>query len=84
MLALLERERMAERNQLGGALGGHDAREDRGVEHRALMRAMTAASQCTRHRRGQAHTRLGLGDAMGDGLGADIDHGGTRARHRGA
>ena len=38
-------QRMAERDELVRALGRHDARDDRGIEHRALLRAMTAVAQ---------------------------------------
>ena len=42
-------ERMTERNDLVRALGGHDAGDDGGVEHRALLRAMTGARELARH-----------------------------------
>jgi hypothetical protein len=50
-LATFERERMAERNQLVGTLRGHDTRDDGGVEHGALLRAMPRGLQ--RARRGR-------------------------------
>ena len=49
--AAFERQRMAERNQLVRALRRHDAGDDGGIEHRALLRAMAGARELARDRR---------------------------------
>ena len=79
-LALLECERMTERDQLGSALCGHDARQYRGVEYRALLRAMAAAAQGACNDRRQIHARFSLRHAMGHWFCPDVDHRGTRTR----
>ena len=71
---------MAERDQLVRALRGHHAGDDRGVEHRAFLRAMPARAQLARHAGGSLTTRLGAGLATRRGLGADVDHGGPVRR----
>ena len=38
-LAVLKRYRVTERNQLVGALNGHDSGDDRGIENRSFFRA---------------------------------------------
>ncbi len=63
---------MAERNQIGGALGAHDAGQPRGGQHVALL-AAAGADQRQRLGRDQ-HRAFGGGGAMGDRLFADVDH----------
>src|SRR5215469_2472693 len=73
--AVLEPQRVAERDELMGALRRLHAGDDGGVEHRTLAGAMTARTQRARHLTRQAHARLGDGAPLRHLLGADIHHG---------
>ena len=77
--AALEPERMTERDQLVRALGGHDARDDRRLEHGPLARRKPGLAQRRGDRGRKAHARLGDGRALRHGLAADVDHGRLRA-----
>jgi hypothetical protein len=70
----LEPERVAQRDQLAGALGGHDPGDARGGEHVALGRVALA----DRGERLRRHGDPAAGDRDGarGGLAADIDHAG--------
>src|SRR5690606_25321473 len=72
-----ERQRVAERDQIAGALGRHDARDARDREDIALFRGAVAdgAGGIERHGDAAGGHRL----ARGDGLGGDIDHAGGAA-----
>jgi hypothetical protein len=72
--AVIERERMAEGQELMRALRSHHAGDDRGVKHRPLLGAMAALLQGERDRSRQAHAHLRQRLARGDGLRADVDH----------
>ena len=61
-------ERMAEGDQLVGALGAHDSGDDGGIEYRPLGRAQTAVAQRRGDGRGKAHPRLGDRGALAGGL----------------
>ena len=65
-------ERMVERNQLAGALGRHDARQARHLQHVALGQCLVA----DQGRGGRLHPdpAAGAGDALGLRLAADVHH----------
>ncbi len=67
-----QRERVAERDELVGALGGHDAGEA-GRGHDVALRDGSVADDGERRRR-HDHARLGARDALGLGLAGDVDH----------
>jgi hypothetical protein len=52
----------------------HDARDDGGVEYRALLRAVAAFAKGERHGAWQADVRLGDGNPLRHFLRAYIDH----------
>ena len=67
-----ERQRMAERDQLGGALGRLDRRDARDAEHVAFLRAAAANE---RQRRGlHRDPAAGARDAPRHALSRDVDH----------
>ena len=77
-----EPHRMAERDQVGRALGRHHARQPRHRQHVALAaRADRLLDQA--QRRG-LHANLGRGDRLAQrlGLGRDVDHPRPTARVR--
>ena len=67
-----QRKRMAQRNQIGRALGGDDAGEARGLERIAFLHLPCANRAQRRGAHRDAPARHGL--ARGLGLVADIDH----------
>ena len=78
-LTALERERMAERDELMGTLGRLHRGHDRGVEYRPFLGAVAARAQRARHAARQPHARLGDGDPMRNVLRPHIHHGGLPA-----
>jgi hypothetical protein len=71
---IIQRERMTERDEFARALGAHDAGQNRRLKYRAFLRRDIAVAQQRRQRRRQHHDGPSLRDAVGHGLGADIDH----------
>jgi len=71
-LDVSERQRVAERDRIGGALGGEDAGQPRHLHHAALGEALCADEPHRRGRDPDPAPRHGL--ARGHGLGRDIDH----------
>jgi hypothetical protein len=73
-VAAVERERVAERDQLVRALGCHHASDDRGVEDRPFLRREACLRQCACHGGGEAHPGFSDGAARGRGLSAHVHH----------
>ena len=67
-----KRERMTERDERGGLLGGHDPGEPRGLQRIAFLHRAGAdqPQRLARHRDRSARDRF----AVGDRLVADVDH----------
>ena len=65
-------ERMAERDQLVGLLGGHDAGDAGGGQHVALL-GLALLDQRQRRRR-HGDEAFGARGALGGGLVGDVDH----------
>src|SRR3954463_16384895 len=76
-LAFVDRQGMAERNEIMSAFRGHDARNNRGVEHRALLGSMAAFAQGCCNVCRKSHPRFSGGYAVGNFFRADVDHGGA-------
>ena len=73
-------ERVAERDQIGRALGRQDARRPRDAENVPLGRVALADGP----QRGGEHLQTGAGDRLPDGfrLGGDVDHAGVARAER--
>src|SRR5579871_3249299 len=74
---IVEAQRVTERDELVRALRRHDPGDDRGVEHRALLRTMTARAQSPRNGPRQADAGFRHGAPRRDFLGAHVHHGGA-------
>jgi hypothetical protein len=72
--AVIERERMAEGQELVRALRSHHAGDDRSVKYRPFLGAVARLLQGERDGSRQAHAHLGKRLALGYRFGADIDH----------
>src|SRR3546814_10427307 len=70
-------QRVAERDQFMGALDGHGAGDDRGLDDAALGALQPAGAQLRRDGRRELHPAFGDGFARGDGLGGHVNHGGA-------
>ena len=70
----VQRQWVAERNQVGGLLGGHDARDLRGRGNGTLARLAAACTQRGIDVRRETDAGCGRGFAAGGGFVADIDH----------
>ena len=73
--ARVQAQRVAERDQLVGALGGHGAGDDRGVEHRPLGGGKARSGQRARYLGRQAHARFSERAPRRHRLAANVDHG---------
>src|SRR3546814_8812889 len=60
-----------------GALDGHGAGDDRGLDDAALGALQSAGAQLRRDGRRELHPAFGDGFARGDGLGGHVNHGGA-------
>ena len=76
-LAVVERERMTQRDQIRGALGTHNPSQARRLEQRPLAGGNLPVAQQRRQFARQGDARDGVGEAAGDGLRTDVHHRGT-------
>ena len=65
---------MTKGDQLVRALRGHHAGNDRRVEYRTFLCAVSALTQSECDSPGEAYASLGNGDAMSYFFRADVDH----------
>jgi hypothetical protein len=70
---------MAERNEMGALLGGHDAGDHGGLEDGSLLCQKVIAMQTGEQIGAEDDPAGGAGAAVRDGLAADIDHAGPAA-----
>ena len=79
-LAIVERERVAERDEFAGFFCAHHAGENRGLKDRTFFRGdLTIAEEHGEFRR-ERNGGDGAGGAARNGFGADVDHRGAVVR----